>query len=396
FGEYEFYHLSSLFNFAVYSFRICLKKKIEGFESQDKVFPEEYEFIHQAIFTDPDDQSGWFYHLWLLDQTVKTESPLFVSSWPAHDSDLTVYGTRCVGSSKFLFTNCHFDSGALPLILYFNQAVGGVNSCTVNVEFGNETIEDLVWRPLAVNKSPISYVWVTYLKFCTSNGCQVKVSVGHSQGIFSSRALHFCHPSQIAFTMHIHPVETDSAERSGEEFISWSDENFRMYEKQSQESHSVASFDKLNIKNVHEPTNSDWRITTILKEIECFRELLSLTESKIGKLTLARLLIAHDEMLCSDAEGLIHSEEVLGLYNDLMKLDPSHYQYYKDEHSLALLRQVTSSRESLVKHCFHYCDLNNSTCLRLNYLSLSRIGSFEKLLWVQILDLSHNDLRSLE
>lgn len=62
--------------------------------------------------------------------------------------------------------------------------------------------------------------------------------------------------------------------------------------------------------------------------------------SKIGKLTLARLLAAHDALMSSDKS--IHSEEVLSLYCDLMKLDPSHSRYYKDEHSMVLLQQVIS------------------------------------------------------
>lgn len=62
--------------------------------------------------------------------------------------------------------------------------------------------------------------------------------------------------------------------------------------------------------------------------------------SKIGKLTLARLLMAHDAMMCPPANKISHSEEVLELYNDLMRLDPMHVQYYKDQHSLVLLQQV--------------------------------------------------------
>ncbi|GMP93186.1 hypothetical protein CsSME_00043131 [Camellia sinensis var. sinensis] len=57
--------------------------------------------------------------------------------------------------------------------------------------------------------------------------------------------------------------------------------------------------------------------------------------------------------------------------------------------------------ESLLRHCCHYRDsassgTNNYICLRLSNLSLSHIGSIEKLLWVQMLDLSHNQLSSIE
>lgn len=65
--------------------------------------------------------------------------------------------------------------------------------------------------------------------------------------------------------------------------------------------------------------------------------------SKIGKLTLARLLIAHDTMLSPIANKMVHSEEVIELYSDLMKLDSPHSQYYKDERSSVLLQQVISS-----------------------------------------------------
>ena len=39
----------------------------------------------------------------------------------------------------------------------------------------------------------------------------------------------------------------------------------------------------------------------------------------------------------------VHYEEILELYNDLMVLDSSHYHYYKDEHSVALLHKVHES-----------------------------------------------------
>lgn len=66
-----------------------------------------------------------------------------------------------------------------------------------------------------------------------------------------------------------------------------------------------------------------------------------------------------------------------------------------------ILLQMTSCMESLLKYCWQYkesssLNITGSICLRLNSLSLSRIGSFERLLWVQSLDLSHNQLHSIE
>jgi hypothetical protein len=61
---------------------------------------------------------------------------------------------------------------------------------------------------------------------------------------------------------------------------------------------------------------------------------------------------------------------------------------------------MTSSEESLLPHCHYYKDATETdtsyVCLRLQNLSLSRMGSIKNLLWVQMLDLSHNELRSIE
>lgn len=52
--------------------------------------------------------------------------------------------------------------------------------------------------------------------------------------------------------------------------------------------------------------------------------------------------MAYEAILSSDAAKGVHYEEILQLYNDLMTLDSSHYQYYKDAHSVAFLHKVLS------------------------------------------------------
>lgn len=75
--------------------------------------------------------------------------------------------------------------------------------------------------------------------------------------------------------------------------------------------------------------------------------------SKIGKLTLARLLMAHDAMMHSSGNKVAHFEEVLELCSDLMKLDPSHVRYYKEEHSLVLMQQVNFHLFNII--CLEKC-----------------------------------------
>lgn len=61
------------------------------------------------------------------------------------------------------------------------------------------------------------------------------------------------------------------------------------------------------------------------------------------KLTLARLLLACAAMKSrgrSLIERKIYCDEVLGHFSDLIRLDPSHKQYYEDERSLVLMDKV--------------------------------------------------------
>ncbi|KAJ1424752.1 Protein prenyltransferase, alpha subunit [Sesbania bispinosa] len=381
-----------------------LKRKAGGFFPKEKVLGEEYEHVHNAIFTDPDDQSGWFYHLWLIDQTVKTDAPLLVSSWPSHGSNITVNGDNCLqGCGLSLLNSTLSDSGTLPVILYFNQAVEGINSSTVVVK--SELLkEDLVWKPLSTNNSNTAQAWVLYLKLGNmelqpSKTYSIEISIGHCSGIVSSGGYHYGNPSQIAFKVCIQTAYTEPAEEQCGTMTSWKDEDFQKLDH-FEESDSIVSADQLITENHHIPTTLIWSVEIIAEEINKFRELLSEYDCKIGKLTLARLLTALDLLSSQHDKRNFKTEEVLQLYSDLMKLDPTHSLYYKDERSLILLKQITSSREYLRPYCHYYKDATEAItgygCLRLQNLSLSRMGSFENLLWVQMLDLSHNELRSIE
>lgn len=377
-----------------------LKRKAEGYFPKEKVLEEEFEHVHNAIFTDPDDQSGWFYHHWLIDQTVRTDVPLLVSSWPSHGSNITIFGDNGLhGCGLSLLNGTLSDTGTLPIILYFNQAVEGINSSTVAIK--SELLkEELVWKPLSIYNSNTAGVWVVYLNLGNmelqlSKTYSVEINIGHSEGIVSSNGNHYGDPSQVSFKVFVQTAYTEPTEGQGGKRTTWKDTNFQRIDH-FEESDSIVSADQ----NHHIPTTSNWCTDEIGEEITKFQELLSEYDCKIGKLTLARLLTALD-MLSSQHDGRkSNTEEVLQLYTDLMKLDPAHSLYYKDEHSLISLKQITSTRDSLLPYCHYYKDASEAItgyiCLRLQNLSLSRMGSIENLLWVQMLDLSHNELQSIE
>ncbi|XP_061345744.1 geranylgeranyl transferase type-2 subunit alpha 1 [Gastrolobium bilobum] len=381
-----------------------LKRKAEGYFPKELILEEEFELVHNALFTDPDDQSGWFYHLWLIDQTVKTDAPLIISSWPSHGSNITLQGNKCLHGSGLSVLNCTLsDIETLPIVLYFNQAVEGVNSSTVTVK--SELINgDLVWKPLSTSNSNTAQVWVTYLNMGNidlqmSKTYPVEITIDHSKGVVSSNGYQSGHPYQISFKLCKLTASTEPAEGHTGKMTSWEDNNFQKLEH-FQESDFIVSAGELTTEIGHIPATSTWCAEAIVKEITNFRDLLSEFDCKIGKLTLARLLSALDSLSFPRAKKLVHTEEVLQLYDDLMKLDPTHSLYYKDERSLVLLHQITSTRESLLPFCHYHKDATETiagyVCLRLQNLSLSRFGCTENLLWVQMLDLSHNELQSIE
>lgn len=387
-----------------------LKRKAEVFP-KEKILSEEYELVHQAIFTDPDDQSGWFYHLWLLEQTVTKDSPWLISCWPASGSELIISDSKsassCTGSP---FSSYFSDGVEMPVILYFNQAVKGVNTFTVNVRSVFAESKDLVWRPLSLNNFGSAQAWVAFLKFSEvkidySMSYEVEVSLGDSSGIVSLNGCPLTHAFQSKFMVQFQQPNSQKTEGQNIGSISWEDSNFQNYEGSPEQCNIIPPCIQLKMDKDHEPIASKWQVDILMNEIELFRELLSAADCKIGKLTLARLLTALDTLMLynntSNSCQMPHTEEILALYTDLMKLDPSHSQYYREEHGLTFLRQVSCSKENLLRYCWLYrnselSDNRNLVCLRLNNLSLARVGSIENLLWVQMLDLSHNELRSIE
>lgn len=84
-------------------------------------------------------------------------------------------------------------------------------------------------------------------------------------------------------------------------------------------------------------------------------------------------------------------------HGDFVICAESYLELHKLNH---LILQIISNKEMLLKHCHKYRNPafpgTNNFCLQLNNLSLSRIGSMEQLLWVQVLDLRYNQLKTLE
>lgn len=265
----------------MYSVLLSHLLQTKGSFPKEKVLVEEYEFVHQALFTDPDDQSGWFYHLWLLDQTVKPETPLLVSSWPTHGSDIIVSADGFVdGHALSPFTTFISEAGTFPLILYFNEVVEGISSSTVTVKSMFNANNSLIWEPLATSKSRAAQAWVTHLnvpdvKLHPSTAYPVEVHLENPQGIISLSGSHYSHPSRFAFTVCVHPLNSEHAEKQGIKMTLWRDANFRFYDAHIPESSPIVYFDQLSIEKDCDPVTSKWHAKTLVNEIALVRQLLS-------------------------------------------------------------------------------------------------------------------------
>lgn len=253
-----------------------LKQKAEGFDSKENILTEEYELVRQALFTDPSDQSGWFYHLWLLDQTVTSEEPLLISSWPSRGSDwilsLHAYHFKL---SPSLNPDCHYSlhKGTLPIVLYFNQAVSGVNSSTVIVNSGFSKNEDLIWNPLSATRSKEAHFWVTHLKisdakFSNSNYLAVEVSIGRQQGIVLSSGSRYPHTLHFKFTITMKSSYKEQIEDTVEKLVVWNVDQ-KEYDYGSA---NEIPFDKLSIGEEHQQVQK-WNLETLSNEIGLFQEL---------------------------------------------------------------------------------------------------------------------------
>uniref|UniRef100_A0A0D9WT87 Geranylgeranyl transferase type-2 subunit alpha n=1 Tax=Leersia perrieri TaxID=77586 RepID=A0A0D9WT87_9ORYZ len=371
-----------------------LIKQSKGFESKQKIFSEEFELVIQALFTDPRDQSGWFYHLWLLAQTSSPENPQLIASWPSN-------GSNCSLSSLNSICCYSLKEGILPIVLFFNEPVKGLSSSSVRLNSDLVVGKNIQWRPLSVTDSGHSNCWVAYLEVSNLeyNSLQqfsVEVSITNSDEIVSRSGSNYNCPVHFSFTFKLSNNDVAQDTDPIHDLISWNCSE----PLPSHVNPSCISFEQLKITNTSVHKESNWHLERLSDEIELFRELPD-DNSKFAKLTLARLLLAC-AAIKSRGSSLVerkgYCDEALGFYNDLIHLDPSHKRYYEDERSLVLMDQLTCDMDALkkyfsVKVLSKLAPLNH---VQLCRLSLTCIGFAERLLWVQMLDLSHNNLRSIE
>eukprot|EP00250_Pteridium_aquilinum_P015366 c22544_g1_i1 orf=223-2334(-) len=374
-----------------------------------EVLTEEYELVKQAFFTEPEDQSGWFYLMWLLSETVIPSRPLLAGFWPSNGASVLLDSGTISWSYKSPFSKKAFCNNCAPcIILCFSKPVCGVNTKTVSLKTTPEAqpLESGVsWNPLS-NDAGASRIWTANITdsckgFENGTLYTLHVDIGARPGITSNDGsflgvnqdvnhfsfnLEVCSPSDAACGEH--PIFDGC--------VAWPAEDCEKSFSKCEHSMEDVLDDLLLEYNRHLEPISDWQMETLKSQIDTCRELLDLEkDSKWAMLILARLLTAHDNVANSQKPYI---DEVRQLYRGLVKVDPTHGHYYDEQLSLLMFDQITRSLHNLSEH---WCELQRPNkekihWLRLNNLSLSKLGYFERLIGVQRLDLSNNKLRSLE
>ncbi|KAL2603197.1 hypothetical protein R1flu_007945 [Riccia fluitans] len=383
-------------NYSAWHYRsTLLSRVIRDKKSKEEILDEEYKLVNQAYFTEPDDQSAWFYNTWLLGET-KADSdaePQVAETWPENGSSISVNNQDgafplTISYKTIVNSEQSFTSRTLPLVITFKEMVSSVVAM-VRSQPGMENLGEITWRPLSAVSVP-SKTWVADLPIQLSCGGEYTVFLEVSSPPADQ-------VTSVSFKLII--ASGDSAHPRKEmdpKAFSWPG---KLPSEGELEADTASKLVRLNMDESTAEAGcikqdstvlprENWQEKLLEAQIEILRDLLELERnSKWPLLTLARVLAVHGSSS--------FTEEVLELYKLLSDVDPDHGDYYKAQHSCLYIDKITRSRDGLKKLWWDCQGSLSSGWLRCNELGLHEFKFVERLLWVQRLDLSHNQLRTL-
>lgn len=226
---------------------------------QDRL-EEEYELVKNSFFTDPDDQSAWFYYSWLLGQMVAPVGTHLNGSWPPANSRINIDRN---GICSLPTAGTPIEKlEALPLLISFSKPVTGVHSQSVAVKVNGKGNLQLDWKP-SVPSEKYCLRWTTQImhqvlleQLLENGNFTVDVLIGESLGIESPDAQEIDSPSQWSFYVH---AEEDSSPAKLEEGT-----------------HAESQGDMTQGHH----TQGVWQLEILDREIEMCRELLELENNR--------------------------------------------------------------------------------------------------------------------
>ena len=230
------------------------KEGTEVSRAQERL-EEEYELVKNSFYTDPDDQSGWFYYCWLLGQTIAPVSTHVNGCWPPAESKIVInsknstytlpYNKPSVGKLE-----------TLPLLLSFSNSVTGVSNGTVSVSIDGSDALELDWKPIEPWQK-YGRKWTTDIMHhlpSSSGQSAVSILVGTVPGIVSSDGQAFEASYRSRFHLHMREISASEV---------------------------LASVEEQENVNCQEGAGSDvWQVNVLDREIQSCRELLEMESNR--------------------------------------------------------------------------------------------------------------------
>ncbi|XP_074644126.1 geranylgeranyl transferase type-2 subunit alpha-like [Tubulanus polymorphus] len=147
-------------NFSSWHYRTKLLPQVHPDENnqvgvQEEFLQKEFELVQNAFFTDPSDQSAWFYHRWLLGRGKR---------------DLTI---------DLLYVNKQHNR----IVITLSKPVQIGVDCTVTLKINQQTVEAAEWKSCSSTAYPCE-VWTCNVgSYLTDNQCECLVSVAVDDNI---------------------------------------------------------------------------------------------------------------------------------------------------------------------------------------------------------------------
>ncbi|CAG8539603.1 12208_t:CDS:2 [Ambispora leptoticha] len=332
------------------------------------VIDEEFDLVKSAIYTDPDDQSAWLYHLWLVGREIR------------HISVLGAY----------------FDPRGREIVLSFDDEIGMLSPFLVSQ--GNDTTDNNRkvqgnWRPAGgifkhdqLNSDRLyGFVWIFTLTEDISTSSTLTVTI---------------EPSSIV-PSHSEARLMQTIEKSVINILNT--DNIAM----STQSKSVDVEPSIVPAPETLPAIAQERADLLKREINVIKELLDLEPDRCLQTLISLLNELKYASLLESNEANLLNDEIVSYCDRLIKIDSLRIIRFEDLRSKAIFEKETASLvqgslEDPKTIIYNQTTLANFSSqssslasLSLSSKNLTFIPTPSILLLLSKLDLSHNKLTSM-